>query len=399
MEIFKKALSWFLFVIVFIVLVGVGFEFALRVYTRDVEKSYWKTAMMDHVQARIDKLWEKGRENKPIFWGPPYTIFWNEGLDDEKRMQEIYKHSILPKSGEWITPNFLRNPKEAKDHSFVVKTNSLGFRDKERQIEKPENTKRIIVLGSYPAFGHGVDNDQTYSAQLEKILNEKYPQHNFEVWNGGQQGTVAIMGYARLKYEIHKYDPDLIIFDYGWVDLFMRQDQTAEASEVPVWKKPKWTTFQKLAAKIRHEWLPRTSISKVIDNQAKKSFWELNIAQWKKVMKKTVEFSKKYDVPFLYIRNFRETLWWTYYKEFERPKEGLYFLDTTPAFDDKLLTDERINEFWSKKNWLHELGETKESVPKEASIYFKVDALQFNEFGHNEIAKLMAKEVEKILKL
>ena len=394
---FKSLLSKVIYFLVFITLVGVGFEYSLRFYTRDVEKSLWKTAMMDHVQHRIDRIWDRGRDNKEIFWGPPYNIFWNQGLEDKERMKLIYNHSILPKSGDWVTPNFLRKKEEKKDHSFRVKTNSLGFRDIERTVEKGPNTKRVIVLGSYPAFGHGVSNEETYSFQIESLLREKHPNLNIEVWNGGQQGTVAIMGYARMKLELEKYQPDLIIFDYGWVDFYMRQDQTLEASKIPTWKKPHWTFFQKLASKIRFEWLPRTSISKIIDNKAKESFRKVNWDQWEKVMDATVNFSQKKQIPILYLRHHREAIWRDLYKKYNQPDKGQYFVDTSFAIDEKNLTDEIVEDFWSKSNWLTELGKTKGTTPRKAEIYFRGDALMFNKHGHKAIAEYLLPTIEKIV--
>jgi len=396
----KKAnqiLSWAAYIFIFIFLIIIGLEFGLRLYTTKIEKSLWKTAMMDHVQKRIDRIWNLGKEKKEIKWGPPYDVYWNEGLGDPARMKLIYQHSFHPKAGEWESPNFLRAKGESKDHSFKVKINSLGFRDQERSIEKPPKTKRIIVLGSYPAFGHGVNNKQTYSSQLELILQRSHADWNFEVWNGGMQGIVAIMGYARFLYELEKYDPDLIIFDFGWVDFFMRQDQTKTASDTPTWSKPHWNFFQKLAAKIRFSWFPNSSVSKVIDNYAKKSFRDLNKRQWKNVMRRTASLAQKRDIPILFVRQFRESVWPELYIEFTRPDENLHFIDTTKAFSDKAVTNKIVDKFWSKSNWLTELGKTKDTTPRTAENYFKADALQFNEFGHKAIAKLLAPKVSKIL--
>jgi hypothetical protein len=59
-------------------------------------------------------------------------------------------------------------------HSF--NTNSQGFRGtKEYSLKKPDNKYRIIVLGDSVTIGHGVEDDETYSAVLERELSKIKP--------------------------------------------------------------------------------------------------------------------------------------------------------------------------------------------------------------------------------
>lgn len=394
----RKIASWGIYFLAFFFGVILCFELAVRLHLKLGDHSLWKIAMFDHVQSRIDRLWELDRDERPIFWGPPYEVYWNEGFDDPERMQKIYNASILP-SGKWDSPNFLRNPEEGKSHYFKVEVNEQGFRDREElSIQKPKKTKRIFVLGSYPAFGHGVDNEDTYAEKLEQKLNQNHNDYSFEVWNGGQQGSVAIMGLARLQKEIHRYAPDLIIFDFGWVDFYMRQDQTPEAFNVPFWEKDHWNFSQKLGAKLRFDWFPNSLVVRILDQYTKASFLDLTEKQWRQVTSEVLKWGQEHEVPLLFVRNYRERVPPDLYSHLLEKNDVAFFVDTSEAFKNATITKQMKEEFWSGANWLTELG-----VSRNDSInpmyYLKIDALQFNRFGHEIIGRELLPHVEKALEL
>ncbi len=93
----------------------------------------------------------------------------------------------------------------------IVSTNSLGFRDIEREVEKPQGVYRIIIFGGSNTFGLRVSNNDTYPMQLQKMLDKEYPG-KFEVWNAGLCGYVMSQKVAHAQEVIEKYNPDLLIF-------------------------------------------------------------------------------------------------------------------------------------------------------------------------------------------
>ena len=218
----KKFISWSVYFLIMFAGTFLCFELWLRIDLMYIKADPFERLMLNHVHPRITKIWNDGYDKKKIFWGPPYHVFLNRGEDDKERMKTIHKHSVLP-SGSWYTPNFLRSPNETETSSYQVTVNSLGFRSKEYSKEKPKDTIRIVALGSYPTFGSGVNDNETYSSYLENDLAQLTGK-KVEVWNGGQQGVTAITGLARLKKEILDYQPDLLIWDFGWVDLYFGED-------------------------------------------------------------------------------------------------------------------------------------------------------------------------------
>jgi lysophospholipase L1-like esterase len=56
-------------------------------------------------------------------------------------------------------------------YGIPIRTNSMGFRNPEITLEKPADTKRILVLGDSLVFGWGVPMEQTIPYLLETKLN------------------------------------------------------------------------------------------------------------------------------------------------------------------------------------------------------------------------------------
>ena len=89
-----------------------------------------------------------------------------------------------------------------------VKINSKGLREYEYEYEKPEDVKRILVLGDSITFGWGVDFEDIYSKVLERKLRD------YQVINTGVGNYNTNMEVVFLNREGLKYEPDLIILGY-----------------------------------------------------------------------------------------------------------------------------------------------------------------------------------------
>lgn len=92
-----------------------------------------------------------------------------------------------------------------------VKTNSHGMRDKERSVEKPDNTYRIAFLGDSFVFGWGVEKEEMFSNILEDNLNSKNPSLKYEVLNFGVPGYSTFQQAEQLIKKVNKFKPDAIL--------------------------------------------------------------------------------------------------------------------------------------------------------------------------------------------
>src|SRR3989344_5337015 len=98
--------------------------------------------------------------------------------------QQIFKHTVIEASTQIFNESYYF-PCELKpltktqqisvtdEFNISINTNSLGYRDYEFTIKKPEDINRILVIGDSTTYGFGVEIDETYAKVLEKYLNEE----------------------------------------------------------------------------------------------------------------------------------------------------------------------------------------------------------------------------------
>ncbi len=92
----------------------------------------------------------------------------------------------------------------------AVHINSHGTRGAEFQAEKPPDTIRIVSLGDSRTFGWGLDEPETYSALLGKMLSEKTGK-KIEVINAGVNAWSYPQMLVYLRDTALKYKPDAVI--------------------------------------------------------------------------------------------------------------------------------------------------------------------------------------------
>ena len=93
--------------------------------------------------------------------------------------------------------------------STKISINSYGFRDTEHQLKKDENVYRIMAVGDSFTFGMGVNFEDTYSKQLETLLNNGGIKS--EVINCGVLGYNMWQNFEVLRYKVLPFSPDLVI--------------------------------------------------------------------------------------------------------------------------------------------------------------------------------------------
>lgn len=205
----KRALRIFLYVL----LVGILALPAVELFLRGEERLAWLTGNMQ-TEAGLRILGQ--RLNRRL-----WTMFLTAGAHDLRVLPGNASTAVLlPPNGHWSAVDFLL-PEEMREASrFEVQSDSLGFRGAEKKPTAKHY--RILVLGSYQAFGHGVNDDEAYGALLETKLRDsaklrKLGKHPL-VWNGGMQSASLDRGLKVLESKLDQLKPNLVILDYGMTD-------------------------------------------------------------------------------------------------------------------------------------------------------------------------------------
>ena len=84
---------------------------------------------------------------------------------------------------------------------------------------------RIVTLGSSSTEGVGASRpDLTYPAQLQRILDRRFPDDRIEVINRGVAQEVVASNLVRLDRDVLSLSPDLVIWQVGTNDAIYLRD-------------------------------------------------------------------------------------------------------------------------------------------------------------------------------
>ncbi|HXV13099.1 MAG TPA: SGNH/GDSL hydrolase family protein [Candidatus Krumholzibacteria bacterium] len=92
--------------------------------------------------------------------------------------------------------------------------NSLGYRDIEHSIEKPEGVFRIVLIGDSVAEGRDVEADSAFGRVIERQLNARGDGRRYEVILLAHIGYSTSQEIVLLHDTAFRYDPDLILWSY-----------------------------------------------------------------------------------------------------------------------------------------------------------------------------------------
>jgi len=128
-----------------------------------------------------------------------------------------FRLSPNPDLGYEPVPFFEYEGDDLNYFEFRGKSNSLGFRDREHDIENPKGTYRILIIGDSITMGLLVDDHEAiFPAVLQRELDNA--GDNVEVLNFGVSGYNTRQEVATLINKGLVYNPDLVIVQYGQND-------------------------------------------------------------------------------------------------------------------------------------------------------------------------------------
>jgi hypothetical protein len=109
-----------------------------------------------------------------------------------------------------------QTPAQLKPHAAVLgsigRSNSQGFRDKERRVSRDNVALRIVAVGDSQTYGAGVTYDQAFPTLLEKHMQQIEPRS--EVINLGVPGWEPPEELHLLKMYGLQFQPDLVMLNF-----------------------------------------------------------------------------------------------------------------------------------------------------------------------------------------
>ena len=131
-----------------------------------------------------------------VFW--PHRVRTPFALDDPRF---LYRNE----------PSLAGYQTEPGEFGYGFTVNSLGFRGPEIAAEPPPRVLRILCVGDSFTWGTGVEDDETYPAQLARILSDDLPEQPVEVVNAGVMSWGVSQYYRWILEEGFDLDPDVIV--------------------------------------------------------------------------------------------------------------------------------------------------------------------------------------------
>jgi lysophospholipase L1-like esterase len=224
------------------------------------------------------------------------------------------------------------------------RTNHLGFRSPEIDLDKSAGTYRVVVFGSSNTMGYGVNDDELYTRHLENWLNARVgPSYKAEVVNVAVAGDSPSRRLARMQTEADRLSPDWMICDVSALDGFLEDGHVHAVvqNHIPV-------PFPFVADAIARSGVTDRDSMGVFQKKFKGLAYEIfdhAYAGWKQAAK---ESEAPLTVVILPSCNGKGAL----ARDFELirgliKKHGLDSIDLSTAFDDREVDEIQVSE-WDK---------------------------------------------------
>jgi hypothetical protein len=114
------------------------------------------------------------------------------------------------------------------------------------------------------------------------------------------------------------------------------------------------------------------------------------IAGWQESMNLVMGWAKEKNIPVYFLRHKGVTIPPKEYEVFHHPENNFHYIDTSASVLTPP-TPEEISDFWSRPNWLTELGFVKEQVMKdEPNLVLYGDAIQYNKHAYKRIGLFLS---------
>jgi hypothetical protein len=265
--------------------------------------------------------------------------------------------------------------------------------------EKTDSIYRILVLGDSFAFGFGVEENETFSIKLEKLLNAGSRQR-YEVINAGVPGYGTVDQLNFLKSRGKDIKPDLVIMQFlsdndfsentwpanTWADvkdgwLTVKNDKNHSSNIIPSWRevesffKNNFHSAKFLSERVGYLLLK----SGLIGDDLKKNLWgEIISGEEEKIFKEAVvevfNYTRENSSDFIFLFT---------------TGQGQVLSDKDP----NLFSEDLVRNTMSKNNiqWIN-VYRIMRMYEEKNSLYYKIDG-HWNSAGHKFVSEVLLNEL------
>lgn len=150
-------------------------------------------------------------------------VWLNFIVSEEDRFEYSIYSYLRPDNQRYIPHHYLNYYLNPKYKMGKVYHNSLGYRDNEFSVKKPEEVFRIVAIGGSSTYTIRVnDNEKTFTSHLDRILQDKYGYNNVVVINAGVGGYNSWESLINLQFRVIDLNPNLVIVYHGTNDIHAR---------------------------------------------------------------------------------------------------------------------------------------------------------------------------------
>ena len=152
------------------------------------------------------------------------VLLWRTRAGQQRAYLDVYGPARVEADRVALIQQFVpRVPASLRENPvWKVSTNSLGFRDREFTVEKPDSTFRIVCLGDSWTFGANVDQEHAYPQRLGALLDQRFPGASIEVLNLGVMGYSSRQGMELLRRRVLDLDPDIVMIGFAMNDAIVQ---------------------------------------------------------------------------------------------------------------------------------------------------------------------------------
>ncbi len=108
------------------------------------------------------------------------------------------------------------DPREKEERPIT--TNSLGLRDVEPALPKPDGVYRVLFLGDSFTFGWKVMRDESFVRVCASMLGLD-DGRVLDVVNGGVASYCPLLSYLQFRHHLHVLEPDLVVINFDMSDV------------------------------------------------------------------------------------------------------------------------------------------------------------------------------------